>query len=353
MVLTIVLVVGPDDVLVEVKKTGICGSDVHYLTHGRIGDFVVEKPMVLGHESAGIVFKVGSRVKHLKPGDRVAMEPGQTCRVCDACKKGKYELCPDIVFAATPPYDGTLARYYKVAADLAYLLPEHLTLEDGAMMEPLSVGVHSVRTVGECKPNYTVAVFGAGPVGLLCLAVAKALGAKRTISIDIDQSRLDFAKTYAATDIFLPPARGKDESQIDYSRRSAKAMMEALNIDERGHNAVNLVIEASGAPVCVQTGIFLVTPGGTFVQVGMGAPDVTIPLTTLLVKEAPFKGSFRYGPGDYELAIALVAAGKVDLKPLVTHRFKFDDAKAAFETARLGKSADGKGVIKTIIDGPE
>jgi len=309
--------------------------------------------MVLGHESAGIVFQVGSKVKDLKPGDRVALEPGQTCRVCEYCKKGRYELCPDIVFAATPPYDGTLGRYYRLAADLAYLLPDHLSLEDGAMMEPLSVAVHSVRTIGQVKPNQTVAVFGAGPVGLLCLAVARALGAKRTISIDIAQHRLDFAKSYAATDVFLPPARHESESQVDYSRRSAKELMETLGLTERGKNAVDLIVEASGAPVCVQTGIFLVAPGGTFVQVGMGSPDVTIPLTTLLVKEVLFKGSFRYGPGDYELAIALAAAEKIDLKPLVTHRFKFEEAVEAFETTKSGKGKDGKGVIKAVIDGPE
>ncbi|KAG8906870.1 hypothetical protein FRB99_005930 [Tulasnella sp. 403] len=303
---------GPDEVLIQVKKTGICGSDVHYLTHGRIGDFVVESPMVLGHESSGIVYKVGSKVKHLKPGDRVAMEPGQSCRTCESCKKGKYELCPDIVFAATPPYDGTLGRYYRLVSDLAYPLPDNLSLEDGAMvsalfdhalprltsvhkMEPLSVAVHSVRTIGEVRPNQNVAVFGAGPVGLLCLAVAQALGAKRTIAIDIAKERLDFAKSYAATDIFSPPAKERDETLIDYARRSAEEMKQSLGLTERGPDAVDLIIEASGAPVCVQTGVFLVKPGGTFVQVGMGKPDVEIPLTILLVKEVLFKGSFRYG----------------------------------------------------------
>jgi len=125
---------GPDDVLVEVKRTGICGSDVHYLTHGTAGHKVLKEPMVLGHESAGIIFKVGSNVKHLKKGDRVALEPGETCRVCHSCKTGKYNLCPDIIFAAVPHNDGTLGRYYKLPGDLAYLLPDNLSLEDGALM---------------------------------------------------------------------------------------------------------------------------------------------------------------------------------------------------------------------------
>ncbi|KAG8821728.1 hypothetical protein FRC19_007335 [Serendipita sp. 401] len=317
------------------------------------GDFIVEKPMVLGHESAGIVYKVGSKVKHLKPGARVAMEPGATCRVCEPCKHGRYELCADIEFAATPPYDGTLARYYRVPADLAYELPETLSLEDGAMMEPLAVGIHSVSNLAQVRANQVVAVFGAGPVGLLCMAVAKALGARRVIGIDIQQSRLDFAKSYAANDVFMPGPLKEGEKRMDYSRRTAQEMKEKLNIADAGPDGVDVVIEATGAEVCIQTGYFLAKSGGMFVQVGMGSPEVQVPITLILVKELVVKGSFRYGPGDYALAIALVAQGKIDLKPLVTHRFKFDEAKKAFHTARDGKSEDGVSVIKAIIDGPE
>ncbi|KAF5363930.1 hypothetical protein D9756_000478 [Leucocoprinus leucothites] len=344
---------GPDDVIVEVKKTGICGSDVHYLVEGRIGDFIVEKPMVLGHESAGIVSKVGANVKHVKVGDRVAMEPGATCKKCELCKSGRYELCADIVFAATPPYDGTLARYYPLPADLAYPLPENLTLEDGAMMEPLSVGVHSVANLGGFRTGQSIAIFGCGPVGLLCMAVAKALGAKRVIAVDIVSQRLEFAKTYAATETYLPPKPLEGESKIDYSRRNAEQMKQQLNIQDRGHNTIDLVIDASGAEVSIQTALYIVKTGGTFVQVGMGAPNVTINLALLTVKELNYKGSFRYGPGDYPLAISLAASGKVDLKPLVTHRYAFNDAIVAFKATRAGKSEDGKGVIKAIISGPE
>ncbi|GJJ13430.1 hypothetical protein Clacol_007684 [Clathrus columnatus] len=343
----------PHEVLVTVKKTGICGSDVHYLLHGRIGDFIVKKPMVLGHESAGVIAQVGSAVKHLKVGQRVAMEPGATCRVCDACKAGQYELCPDIEFAATPPYDGTLGRYYCLPADLAYPLPENLSLEDGAMMEPLSVAVHSLVSIGKIRTNQTVVIFGAGPVGLLCLAVAKAFGAKRIIAVDIIQSRLDFAKNYAATDVYLPIKPNAGEANIDYSRRNAEEMKRVLGLADRGAAGVDIVLDASGAEVSIQTGIFLVKEGGTFVQVGMGKAEVLIPITLLLAKQVNFRGSFRYGAGDYPLAIELAAQGKVDLKPLVTHRFKFDEAVTAFEVTRSGKSEDGKGVIKAIISGPD
>ncbi|PCH41103.1 xylitol dehydrogenase [Wolfiporia cocos MD-104 SS10] len=342
-----------DEVLIEVKKTGICGSDVHYLVAGRIAQFVVEKPMVLGHESAGVVAKIGAKVKTLKVGDRVALEPGATCRVCDACKSGRYELCPDMVFAATPPYDGTLARYYPIPADICYKLPDHLTLEDGAMMEPLSVAIHAVANIAQLRPNQSVAVFGAGPVGLLCMAAARALGASRVIAVDIVPHRLEFARSYAATEAYLPPAPEAGESRIRYSERNAKLMMQTLGIAERGPTAIDLVVDASGAEVSIQTGIIIAKAGGTFVQLGMGSPEIVIPVTTLLTKELNFKGSFRYGPGDYPLAIALVSQGKIDLKPLVTHRFSFDQAIEAFQTTRVGKSADGKGVIKAVISGPD
>ncbi|KDR83630.1 hypothetical protein GALMADRAFT_235925 [Galerina marginata CBS 339.88] len=342
-----------DEVLVAVKKTGICGSDVHYLVEGRIGDFVVEKPMVLGHESAGVVSTVGPDVKHLKPGDRVAMEPGATCRKCEACKAGRYNLCPDIVFAATPPYDGTLGRFYRLPADLAYPLPEHVSLEDGAMMEPLAVGIHSVSNLGGFRANQTIAVFGCGPVGLLCMAVAKAIGATRIIAVDIVPARLEFAKSYAATETHLPPKFEEGETKIDYSRRNAAQMKQQLGIEDRGKNSIDLVIDASGAEVSIQTGFYIVKSGGTFVQVGMGNPNVTLNLGLLMTKELNYKGSFRYGPGDYPLAISMVASGKIDLKPLVTHRFNFDEAIVAFKATKAGKSEDGKGVIKAIISGPE
>ncbi|KAF8745951.1 hypothetical protein AX14_004246 [Amanita brunnescens Koide BX004] len=255
-----------DEVLVAIKKTGICGSDVHYLVHGRIADFVVEKPMVLGHESAGVVSQIGSRVRHLQVGDRVAVEPGATCRVCDSCKSGQYELCPDIVFAATPPFDGTLQRFYKVPADLVYPLPDGLTLEDGAMMEPLSVGVHSVYRLGGLRACESVLVFGCGPVGLLCMAVAKALGASRIIAVDIVDSRLKFAKEYAATDVFMPPKREEGENSLKYSRRSSDELKRRLNLSDRGRHGVDLVIDASGAEVSIQTAFYTVKVGGRIVQ---------------------------------------------------------------------------------------
>jgi D-xylulose reductase len=345
--------VSDHEVLVEVKKTGICGSDVHYLVEGRIGDFIVEKPMVLGHESSGVVSKVGAKVKTHKVGDRVAVEPGATCLVCEACRSGKYELCPNVIFAATPPYDGTLARYYRTPAHNVHTLSNNLTLEDGAMMEPLAVAVHSVANLGSFRANQTIAIFGCGPVGLLCMAVAKALGAERIIAVDIVQSRLEFAKSYAATDIFTPPPPKDGESKLELSRRSADQLKEQLGIQDRGTKAIDLVIDASGAEVPVQTALAVVKYGGTHVQVGMGTPEVAINMAAVLSKELVIKGSFRYGHGDYPLAIALVSQGKIDLKPLVTHRYSFHDARSAFKATRAGKGEDGKVLVKAMISGPD
>lgn len=223
-------------------------------------------------------------------------------------------------------------------------------------MEPLSVGIHSVATLAQFKAGQTVAIWGAGPVDLLCMAVAKALGASRIVAVDINQARVDFAKSYAATDAFVPPALNAGEGTLEYSKRSAEMLKQTLRIEDRGPAAIDVVIEASGAEVSIQTALFVVKTGGTYVQVwrspayassldshpqvGMGAAEVVVPITMLLVKELNVKGSFRYGvspllslhvftrpnartslqPGDYKLAISLAAQGKIDLKPLVTHR---------------------------------
>ena len=162
---------GPNEVLLAIRSVGICGSDVHYWEHGRIGRFVVESPMILGHESAGVVEEVGPGVTNLSPGDRVAIEPGVPCRVCSFCKSGRYNLCPDVQFLATPPVNGSMARYMTHAADFCNKLPDHVSLDEGAMLEPLSVGIHACRR-GEVGMGSRVLITGAGPIGLVTLLAA-------------------------------------------------------------------------------------------------------------------------------------------------------------------------------------
>jgi D-xylulose reductase len=264
----------PNDVIVEVKYTGICGSDVrsrsirkpgadrppqvHYWTSGRIGSFVVTAPMVLGHESAGVVHAVGASVRALRPGDAVALEPGAPCRRCPRCREGRYNLCVDMVFAATPPHDGTLARYYVLPADFCHPLPRGAPLAHGALMEPAAVAVHVCRQAGVGAGTASVVVFGAGPIGLLCCAVARAFGAAAVVCVDVNEERARFAERYAGARVFRPAKEKTPEE-------NGAALVEECGL---GLGA-DAVIDATGAAVCVQTGIWALRTGGTYCQAGM------------------------------------------------------------------------------------
>ncbi|EEH38609.1 sorbitol dehydrogenase [Paracoccidioides lutzii Pb01] len=325
----------PHYVRINVKFTGICGSDVHYWERGSIGPYKVTSPMVLGHESSGIVTSVGSAVTTLKPGDRVALEPGIPCRHCEPCLSGKYNLCIHMAFAATPPIDGTLAKYYILPEDFCYKLPENVGLDEGALMEPLGVAVHITKQ-GRVKPGDSVVVFGVGPVGLLCCAVSRAFGASKIIAVDIQPARLEFAAKYAATGTYTP-AKGVSAEQ------NAKELLEQHGL---GRGA-DVVIDASGAEASVNTGIHVLRAGGTYVQCGMGRDVISFPIMAACTKELDVRGSFRYGSGDYKLALTLVAEGKVDVKSLVTETVAFEDAESALVDVKGGKG------IKTLIRGVE
>ncbi|XP_053969351.1 sorbitol dehydrogenase-like [Anastrepha ludens] len=318
------------EVLLKMDSVGICGSDVHYLVHGRIGDFVLNKPMIIGHEASGIVAKVGSKVKHLAVGDRVACEPGVPCRYCDHCKNGQYNLCPDMVFCATPPYDGNLTRYYKHAADFCYKLPDHVTMEEGALLEPLSVGVHACRRAGVGLGS-KVLVLGAGPIGLVTLLSAQAMGAEQIFITDLVQQRLDVAKELGATHTLL---MNKD----DTAEETAKKIHQIMGVEP------DKTIDCCGAESTTRLSIFATRSGGCVVIVGMGAAEPKIPLINALAREVDIRGVFRYC-NDYPAALSLVASGKVNVKRLITHHFDITETAKAFETARYGHG----GAIKVMI----
>ncbi|RDW74210.1 hypothetical protein BP5796_07652 [Coleophoma crateriformis] len=320
-------------VLIKIIATGICGSDVHYWKHGSIGPFVVKEPLVLGHESAGIVVRCGESVKTLTPGDRVAIEPGVPCRSCTFCRGGKYNLCDDMRFAATPPVDGTLAKYYTVPEDFCFVLPTHLSIEEGALVEPLSIAVHCSR-LADIRLGQTVLVMGAGPIGLLCAAVARALGACVVVVTDIVDSRLEFAKTYSATHTYKMKSQSPEEN--------AKSIMSSCNLAA----GAQVAIDATGVESCIASGIFALQKGGTFIQAGLGAANIVFPIGELCSKEGIYKSSFRYGPGDYALALELLHSRRITLKSLITHSYEFDHAEQAF--VESGKD----GGIKSIIYGP-
>nr|XP_045621116.1 sorbitol dehydrogenase-like isoform X1 [Procambarus clarkii] len=320
---------GPDEVLLRMAKVGICGSDVSYWTKGAIGHFVVKKPMVLGHESAGVVAKCGKNVTTLKLGDRVAVEPGVPCRICEFCKKGRYNLCPDVYFCATPPDNGNLCRYYTHAADFCHKLPDHVTLEEGALLEPLSVGIHACEragvTLGSC-----VLICGAGPIGLVNLLAAKAMGATNVCITDIAENRLKVAKEMGADHTVL--VKTSDAEAL------AKQVKEVMG------DMPDKTIECSGAETSVRLGIFATKSGGVLVLIGHGPDEVKIPVVNAGAREVDIRGVFRYA-NNYPTSLAMVASGKINVKPLITHRFTLEEAKKAFETARTGEG----GAIKVMI----
>lgn len=236
-------------------------------------------------------------------------------------------------FAATPPYDGTLTGFYIMAEDFCYKLPPHVSLQEGTLIEPLAVAVHIVRQAS-ITPGQSVIVMGAGPVGLLCCAVARCFGASKIIAVDIQPTRLEFAAKYAATHTFTPSKVPAEEN--------AKKLLESVGIED----GADAVIDASGAEPSIQCSIHAVRRGGTYVQGGMGKPDITFPIMALCIKEITVKGSFRYGSGDYKLAVEFVGSGKIDVKALISREVEFEEAEEAFKDVKGGKG------IKVLIKGP-
>ncbi|XP_013412415.1 sorbitol dehydrogenase [Lingula anatina] len=311
------------EVQLAIHSVGICGSDVKYWKDGAIGHFVVKKPMILGHETSGTVSALGEGVTNLKVGDRVAVEPGVPCRVCDLCKEGLYNLCPDVDFCATPPGHGSLRRYYCHAADFCYKLPDHVSQEEGALLEPFSVGLHACRRAG-IQPGSSVLISGAGPIGLMSLVSAKAMGASDVCVTDISSARLEFAMAMGATHTLLIEQADRVEDL-------------AVKVKERLGCMPSVTVECSGAESGLQLGIIATRPGGVVAAIGHGLSSVGIPLVLAVAKEIDIRGCFRYC-NDYQLALKLVATGQVNIKPLITHRFTLGQTLDAFEMAKSGKA---------------
>ncbi|XP_023016450.2 sorbitol dehydrogenase [Leptinotarsa decemlineata] len=308
-----------NQVLLQMEVVGICGSDVHYYEHGKVGPFVVENPMVIGHEASGTVVKCGENVKTLKPGDRVAIEPGVPCRQCYLCKIGKYHLCPDMKFCATPPIDGNLSRFYCQDEDFCFKLPCNMDLEEGTLMEPLAVGVHACKQA-EVKIGDVCLIFGSGPIGLSTLVTAKAMGASKVMILDVREERLQLAKQMGA-DSTLKVDTGMSEDSISDKIKQC--------LGDEPHAC----FDCTGNQMCCRIALNVARAGGVVVIVGMGETEMTLPLTAAMFKEVKLKGSFRYA-NDYQQAIEMVRTGRVNVKPLITHHFRLEDTVKAFETAR-------------------
>jgi len=302
----------PKEVLVEIRSVGVCGSDVHYYEHGRIGMHIVRRPLILGHESSGVIVDLGSGVTRHRVGERVALEPGVPCGRCRECRGGHYNLCPDVRFFATPPIDGTFTNYVTIHEDFAFELPDSISDDAGALIEPLSVGIWACRKAN-LQGGDRVLITGAGPIGLLAMQAAIALGAAEVTMTDLNPHRLDLARQTGAT-------------------RTLKTDVEPLA--ETGVEA-DVLIECSGHPAAMMDGIRSIRPAGTAVLVGMGpGEDATVPLAFIQNREIALTGVFRYA-NTYPGAIALVASGRVNLDAVVTGHYALADAEQALQASRL------------------
>lgn len=301
---------GPGQVLIEVAAVGVCGSDVHYFDHGRIADFVVTDPLVLGHEASGVIRAVGAGVPADRVGQRVALEPQQTCGRCTQCLSGRYNLCPDVEFFATPPVHGAFARYVVLAAHRAHPVPDGLSDEAAALIEPLSVGVWAARKAA-IEPGDRVLITGAGPVGLLCADVARARGAAWVAVSDAVAHRLDVARQRGAHQV------------IDVTQGAPADTLEPVDV----------IIECSGAAPAVRSAFEVAAPAARIVLVGLGAPNLELPVADIQIKELVVTGTFRYA-NCYPAAIALAASGAVDLDGLVTGRFGLDQVAEALQASK-------------------
>ncbi len=318
-------------VVVALEYVGVCGSDVHYYHSGRCGAYEVDlsKDYMLGHECAGTVVEAGDGVEGLRIGDHVCLEPGITDGSCEFCKSGKYNLCPDVQFLATPPVPGCNEEFIEFPADYCFRLPENMTTMEGALIEPLSVGFHAANQ-GDVQVGETVVILGAGTIGMTTLLSCKAHGAGKIIVADLIDAKLELAKKMGA-DIIINSGR--------------EDVFEAVNRATGGQGAEK-VFETAGSAVTIAQTPFMVKRGGTITLVGISVkPEISYNFAQIMDKEITIKSVFRYR-NIYPKAIAAVAKGAIDVKPLVTHQFDFDHINDAYQEALNNKTDALKIMIK-------
>lgn len=294
----------PDEVLIKVLSVGVCGSDVHYYLHGRIGDYVVDSPLVLGHEACGRIVAVGSKVDPARVGERVAIEPQRPCRTCEFCRAGQYNLCPKMEFYATPPIDGAFCEYVTIQDDFAYAVPDSISDHAAALMEPLSVGIAAAQK-GGIKVGDTVLIAGGGPIGIIAAQVARAYGAVEVVVADVNPARRELALKYGAT------------RSVDPTKESTVGL------------GAHVFIDASGATPAILNGIKSVRAGGFVILVG-SADEIPLSVPDVAMREVSVTGIFRY-TNTWPIARALLMSGAVDLDSLVTHVYGLEQAEEALD----------------------
>ncbi|GMA08113.1 sorbitol dehydrogenase [Tetragenococcus halophilus subsp. flandriensis] len=318
----------PTDVMIKIMAVGICGSDVHYYDTGRIGNFVLDGPLILGHESSGQIVAVGDEVNDFKVGDRVAIEPGVPCGRCEYCRTGRYHLCPDMQFMATPPIDGDLTQYITYPADFVYPIPDDMSYEVGTLSEPFSVSVHAAQKL-DIQPGKTVFISGAGPVGLLTIFAAKAFNAGDIIISDVEESRLEMAKKLGAS------------HTINVKEKDVK---EEVSSFTDGHG-VDYALEASGNNSAESDALLTLKPGGKIAYIGMPTHDTApLDISFMTSNEPQIFGIFRYA-NTYPLAIKILHDNMEQANRLLTDFYSLDEVTDAFERTRTAKSDSLKVII--------
>ena len=319
------------EVLVRLEYVGICGSDARYLEHGRIGANIVQGDFILGHECAGVVVEAGKGVTTLKPGDRVALEPGLPCGHCKFCLSGKYNLCPELVFFATPPYHGAFMDYIAYPASMAFKLPEGMTSRQGALVEPLCVGIHAARQ-GQVTLGDSAAILGSGCIGLCTLMAAKSLGATDVTVADMLDKRLNYALKLGATRVCNA---GRTE------------LREFIDTHTAGEGC-DVVFETAGSVKTIETTPYIVRRGGRIVLVGSPPQDIfPYDFAQLMGKEAQIQTVYRYR-NIFPVAIQAIASGAIPIEEIVTHEYALDDIQQAFDFVREHKGEVVKAVVKLI-----
>ena len=311
---------GPGEVVVRVRAVGVCGSDTHYYEHGRIGRFVVEAPLVLGHEAAGEVTDLGPGVTRLVVGERVSIEPGVPDLTCGQCLVGRYNLCPNMRFFGTPPVDGAFAEYVVVHEAFAHPVPDSVGDDAAALLEPLSVGIWACMKA-RVTAGSRVLITGAGPIGLVSVQAALAFGATEVVVSDVNPVRLTLARELGATMV------------IDACAASVTDL----------HRSPEVLLECSGHPPAIGEAIRTLDRAGRAVLVGMGGDEILLPLSVIQERELELTGTFRYA-GTWPRAIALIASGRINLDRLVTDTYRLDQAQEALTASRRDQRS-----VKVVI----
>lgn len=307
---------GPLDIRIKLHTVGVCGSDVHYYTHGRIGPFVVNEPMILGHEASGTVIETGSLVSSLQIGDRVCMEPGIPDANSRATQIGMYNIDPNVRFWATPPIHGILRPTCVHPEAFTFKIPDNVSFAEAAMVEPLAVGVHAA-TKARIKPGDIALVMGAGPIGLVTALSAIASGCSRVFLSDLADEKLEIA-------------RSLNSAILPINSRTTDLKTSILK--ETDGWGVDIVFEATGSADAAETVFQALSPGGCVVLIGGQSDPISFDVGAAMVREARVESIFRYAHV-FPRCIRMLSSGLINVRPLITKKYIFEDSVEAFNVA--------------------